>query len=39
MTILNIKASDYCCIISLTNKNEARNLAQNTDLTKQSSIL
>ena len=39
MTILNIKGSDYCCIISLTNKNEARNLVQNTDLTKQSSTL
>ena len=33
--ILNIKGSDYCCIISLISKNEAINLLQNADLTKK----
>ena len=33
--ILNIKGSDYCCIISLISKNEAMNLLQNADLTKK----
>ena len=34
IAILNIKSSDYCCIISLISKNEATNLLQNADLTK-----
>ena len=33
ITSLNIKGSDYPCIISLINKNEAMNLLQNADLT------
>ena len=33
IAILNIKGSDYCCIISLISKNEAINLVQNADLT------
>ena len=37
--ILNIKYSDYCCIISLINKNEAINLMQNADLTEKSGSL
>ena len=37
--ILNIKDSDYCCIISLINKNEAVNIMQNADLTEKSRIL
>ena len=32
---LNIKGSDYCCIIGLISKNEAINLMQNADLTKK----
>ena len=39
IAILNIKGSDYCCIISLISKNEARNLLQNADLTEKSGIL
>ena len=35
IAILNIKGSDYCCIISLISKNEAMNLMQNADLTKK----
>ena len=35
IAILNIKSSDYCCIISLISKNEAINLMQNADLTKK----
>ena len=31
--ILNIKGSNYCCIISLISKNEAINLLQNSDFT------
>ena len=31
-TILNIKYSDYCCIISGISKNEAIKLMQNADL-------
>ena len=30
--ILNIKGSDYCCVISLISKTEAINLMQNTNL-------
>ena len=33
IAILNIKGSNYCCIISLISKNEAINLIQN-DLTE-----
>ena len=32
IAILNIKGSDYCCVISLISKNEAINLLQNADL-------
>ena len=39
IAILNIKGSDYCCIISLTSKNEAINLIQNADLTEKSRTL
>ena len=35
IAILNIKGSDYRCIISLISRNEAINLMQNTDLTKK----
>ena len=35
IAILNIKHSDYRCIISLISKNEAINLIQNADLTKE----
>ena len=35
IAILNIKGSDYCCIISLISKNEGINLMQNADLTKK----
>ena len=33
--ILNIKGSDYCCIISLISKNEVINLMQSAGLTKK----
>ena len=39
VAILNIKGSDYHCIISLINKNEAINLLQNASLTRKSGIL
>ena len=39
IAILNIKGSDYCCIISLISKNEATNLLQNADLTEKSGAL
>ena len=39
IAILNIKGSDYCCIISLISNNEAINLMQNADLTKKSVTL
>ena len=35
IAILNIKGSDYCCIISRISKNEAINLFQNDDLSKK----
>ena len=35
IAILNIKVSDYPCIISLISKNEAINLMQNADLTEK----
>ena len=37
--ILNIKGSDYCCVISGISKNEAINFMQNLDLTKKSRTL
>ena len=37
--ILNMKGSDYCCIISLVSKNEAINLLQNANLTGKSGTL
>ena len=36
ITTLNIKGSDYRCIISLSSKNEAIDLMQNSDLAKKS---
>ena len=39
VAILNIKGSDYYCIISLISKNEATNVLQNADLTKKSGTL
>ena len=36
IAILNIKGSDYCCIISLIRKTEAINLIQNAGLTEKS---
>ena len=35
IAILNIKGSDNCCIISLSSKNEAIKLMQNTDFTEK----
>ena len=35
IAILNIKDSDYRCIISLISKNEAINVMQNADLTEK----
>ena len=34
IAILNIKGSDYCCIIRSISKNETINLMQNVDLTE-----
>ena len=39
ITILNIKGSDYRCIISLISKNEAINILQNADLIEKSETL
>ena len=39
IAILNIKGSDYRCIISLIRKNEILNLMQNADLTEKSRAL
>ena len=39
IAVLNIKGSDYRCIISLMSKNEAINLMQNADLTEKSGTL
>ena len=36
IAVLNIKGSDYCCIISLISKNEPIKLLQKTDLTEKS---
>ena len=35
IAILNIKGSEYRCIITLINKNEAIDLMQNADLTEK----
>ena len=35
IAILNIKGSDYRCIISLISKNEVINVMENADLTKK----
>ena len=37
--MINIKDSDYRCIIILISKNEAINLMQNADLTEKSRTL
>ena len=39
IAILNIKGSDFCCIIGLIRKNETTNLMQNANLTKKSETL
>ena len=39
IAILNIKGSDYCCIISSIRKNETINLMENADLTEKSGTL
>ena len=39
IAILNIKGSDYHCIISLISKNEAISSMQNVDLTEKSRTL
>ena len=39
IAFLNIKGSDYGCIISLISKNEAISLMQNVDLTEKSEKL
>ena len=39
IAILNIKGSDYHCIISKINKNEAINLMQNSDLMEKNETL
>ena len=39
IAILNIKGSDYHCIITLISKNEPINLLQNADLAEKSETL
>ena len=39
IAILNIKGSDYRCIISLISKNEAINLLRDADLTEKTGTL
>ena len=39
IAILNIKGSDYWCLISLISKNKAIHLLQNADLTEKSESL
>ena len=39
IAILNIKGSDYHCIMSLISKNEAISLLENADLTKKPGTL
>ena len=36
IVILNIKGSDYCCIVSLISKNEVINILRNADLIEKS---
>ena len=39
IALLNIKGSEYCCIISLICQNDAINLLQNADLTEKRGII
>ena len=39
IAFLNIKCSDYHCIISLISKDEAINLVENADLTEKSETI
>ena len=39
IAILNIKGSDYCCIINGISRSKATNVMQNTDLTESSGTL
>ena len=39
IAILNIKDSDYCCVISWISTSEAIKLLQNIDLTEKNEIL
>ena len=39
ISILNIKGSDYCCIISGISKSEAIKLLQNIDITEKNGTL
>ena len=39
IAVLNIKVSDYPCIISLISKNDAINLMQSANLTEKSGTL
>ena len=39
IAILNIKGSDYRCIISLISKNEAINLLQDANLTEKTGTI
>ena len=39
IVILNIKGSNYCCIIRGINKNDTINITQNTDLAENSGKL
>ena len=36
IVILNIKGSDYCCIVSSISKNEVINILRNADLIEKS---
>ena len=36
IVVLNIKGSDYCCIVSLISKNEVINILRNADLIEKS---
>ena len=38
IAISNIKGSHYCCIISLTSKNEAINIMQNANFTEKTEL-
>ena len=39
IAVLNIKGSDYCCIISLISKKDGINLLQNADWTEKNETL